>query len=314
MQEEPKISSRLISSGGDHGSLCHEHQNPSIPWSGGNNSCLSSLHSSSNVTKSESSASPDEIVSSSAVEDHWFTVYNVRLDLLNSPEVQNLKDVQMPVSSPKLVQGLAEMPSESEKSLGHRSHFIDVEPGTMDVATFHMKSEDSDLFKEHFGNLSAILKVEKRQSSTRRRYSSQYFVRRDYLVGCKRLFNPSSQKNESATNMSLEEVAGSIDQDLNSTKCSLTQSYALSNDEKDEEDSSTIDEESEVGEKIRACREALLSLDIAAENVFQLFTKLGTEYPMEEGSSGCRAQLYDEATELLPKIAEKINAVAKGLH
>lgn len=29
----------------------------------------------------------------------------------------------------------------------------------MDVATFHMKSEDSDLFKEHFGNLSAILKV-----------------------------------------------------------------------------------------------------------------------------------------------------------
>ncbi|MBA0800840.1 hypothetical protein Gohar_011252 [Gossypium harknessii] len=313
MQEEPKISSRLISSGGDHGSLCHEHQNPSGPWSGGNSSCLSSLHSSSNVTKSESSASPDEIVSSSAVEDHWFTVYNVRLDLLNSPEVQNLKDIQMPVSSPKLVQDLAEMPSESEKSLGHRVHFIDVEPSTMDVATFHIKSEGSDLFKEHFGNLSAILKVEKRQSSTRRRYSSQYFVRRDYLVGCKRLFNPSSQKNESATNVSLEEVAGSIDQGLNSTKCSLTQSYALSYDEKDEEDSSTIDEESEVGEKIRACREALLSLDIATENVFQLFTKLGTEYPMEEGSSGCRAQLYDEATELLPKIAEKINAVAKGL-
>ncbi|KAL1083219.1 hypothetical protein V6Z11_D09G185300 [Gossypium hirsutum] len=313
MQEEPKISSRLISSGGDHGSLCHEHQNPSGPWSGGNNSCLSSLHSSSNVTKSESSASPDEIVSSSAVEDHWFTVYNVRLDLLNSPEVQNLKDIQMPVSSPKLVQGLAEMPSESEKSLGHRVHFIDAEPSAMNVATFHIKSEGSDLFKEHFGNLSAILKVEKRQSSTRRRYSSQYFVRRDYLVGCKRLFNPSSQKNESATNVSLEEVAGSIDQGINSTKCSLTQSYALSYDEKDEEDSSTIDEESEVGEKIRACREALLSLDIAAENVFQLFTKLGTEYPMEEGSSGCRAQLYDEATELLPKIAEKINAVAKGL-
>lgn len=64
---------------------------------------------------------------------------------------------------------------------------------------------------------------------------------------------------------------------------------------------------------MRACREALLSLDIAAENVFQLFTKLGIEYPMEEGSSGCRAQLCDEATMLLPKIAEKINAVGKGL-
>ena len=40
--------------------------------------------------------------SSSATEDHWFTAYNVRADLLNTPEVQNLKDVKIPVSSPKL--------------------------------------------------------------------------------------------------------------------------------------------------------------------------------------------------------------------
>ncbi|XVF76462.1 hypothetical protein PTKIN_Ptkin13bG0268200 [Pterospermum kingtungense] len=39
--------------------------------------------------------------SSSATEDNWFTVYNVRMDLLNTPDVQKLKDVKMTVSSPK---------------------------------------------------------------------------------------------------------------------------------------------------------------------------------------------------------------------
>ncbi|GMI71397.1 hypothetical protein like AT3G09080 [Hibiscus trionum] len=313
MQIDPKISSPLISSGGGYGSLCHEDQTASDRCSGGSNSRLSNLcSSSSDATETQSSASPDKLVRSAA-EDHWFTVYNVRLDLLNSPEVQNLKHVKMPVSSPKLVQGLAEMPSESEHSLGHGDHFVNDEQNSMDVNAFHVKSEDSDLFKEHFDNLSAILKVERRQSSARRRYSSQYFVRRDYLVGCKRLFNPSMQKNESATNVTLEEVAGSIDQDLNCPP---------SHDEKDEEGSSIIeeepeapkqhvDEQTEVQEKITACKEALISLDIAANNVFELFTKLRTETSMEESSSGSRAQLYNEAKELVPKITEKISAIAK---
>ncbi|XP_039007789.1 uncharacterized protein LOC120135600 [Hibiscus syriacus] len=308
----PKNSSHSISSCGDYGSLSHEHQTASDRCSGGSNSYLSDIcRSASNATaETLSPASPDKLVRSAA-EDHWFTVYNVHLDLLNSPEVQNLEDVKMPVSSPKLVQGLAEMPSESEHSFGHRGHFIDDDQSAMDVNAFYVKFEDSDLFKEHFGNLSATLKAEKRQSSTMRRYSSQYFVRRDYLVGCKRLFNTSMQKNESPTNITLEEVAGSIDQGLN---CSL------SHDEKDEEGSSTIEEKSEalkqhdehvVLETITACKEALIRLDIAAENVFVLFTKLRTETSMEESSSGPRAQLYDEAKELVPKITGKINAIAK---
>ncbi|KAK6290592.1 hypothetical protein POUND7_002133 [Theobroma cacao] len=334
---EPKILSTLISNGGAYASLCHEHQTPFGRGSGGRNSCLSSLcRSSSNVSKSQSSASPEEFASSSATEDHWFTVYNVRLDLLNSPEVQNPNHLKMPVSSPKLVQGLAEIPSESEQSLGYRGHFVDDEHDAMVINAFHMKSEDSDLFKEHFGNLSAILKVKKRQSSTKRRYSSQYFVRRDYLVGCKKLLDTSmqdvgafNQEKESATNVTLEEdplfkeqqVLGFINQDLNSTECLLTPSCALSRDEKDKEDSSTIEEAmaqkqcvdggSEPGEKITACREALRSLDTAAENVFQLFAKLGTECSLEEFSSGSGAQLRNEAIELLPKITEKVNAVAE---
>ncbi|XWS67196.1 hypothetical protein CRYUN_Cryun05aG0267000 [Craigia yunnanensis] len=210
------------------------------------------------------------------------------------------------------VQRLAEIPIESELSLGHRGHFVYDEQDAMDVNAFHMKSEDTDLFKEHFGNLSAILKVERRQSSTRRRYSSQYFVRRDYFVGCKNFFDKSMQNigvKESATNVTLDDpvihekqVMGFINQ-----ICVLV----LSRDEKDKDDSSTIEEamtqkeyvdgESEVvREKITACREALLSLDTAAENVFQLFAKFGTECSMEEFSSGSGAQLYDE-----------VNAVAK---
>ncbi|XP_021290055.1 mitogen-activated protein kinase-binding protein 1 [Herrania umbratica] len=333
---EPKILSPLISNGGAYASLCHEHQTPFGRGSGGRSSCHSSLcRSSSNVCKSQSSASPEEFASS-ATEDHWFTVYNVRLDLLNSPEMQNPKHLKMPVSSPKLVQGLAEIPSESDHSLGHRGHFVDDEHDTMDINAFHMKSEDSDLFKEHFGNLSALLKVKKRQSSTRRRYSSQYFLRRDYLVGCKKLLDKSmqdvgvfKQEKEPATNVNLKEdpsfkeqqVLGSINQDLSSMECLRTPSCALSRDEKDKEDSSTIEEAmaqkqcvdggSEPGEKITACREALRSLDTAAENVFQLFAKLGTEYSMEEFSSGSGAQLRNEAIELLPKITEKINAVAE---
>lgn len=105
----------------------------------------------------------------------------------------------------------------------------------------------------------------------------------------------------------------------------LSSSCSLSRDEKGGDHSSTIEEvitdqkldvhhgeiEVVVREKMSACREALLTLDTAAENVFRLFTKFGTECSMEEFSSGPGAQLYDEATELLPQIAEKVNAVAK---
>ncbi|XVE76508.1 hypothetical protein DITRI_Ditri12bG0179300 [Diplodiscus trichospermus] len=319
---EKKILSPVIGNGEDYALLHHDHQTPSGCGSGSSNSCLSSLRrSSSNVSKSQSSASPDELFSS-ATEDHWFTVYNVRTDLLNTPEVQNLKDVKMPVSSPKP----AEIPIETERSLGHRGHFVLDEQDDMD--TFHMKSEDTDLFKEHFGNLSAILKVEKRQSPTRRRYSSQYVVRRDYFVGCKKLFDMTTQETgvfnqekESASNVTLD---ASLNQE-HSTECLLSPSCAHSRDDKDKDDSSsTIEEavadtkfhvddgESEAArEKITACSEALLSLNTAAENVFQLFTKLAAECSMEDFSSGHGAELYDEATELLPQIAEKVNAVTE---
>ncbi|KAK8685327.1 hypothetical protein V6N13_041330 [Hibiscus sabdariffa] len=54
-------------------------------------------------------------------------------------------------------------------------------------------------------------------------------------------------------------------------------------------------------ETITTCKEALLSLDIAAEDVFRV-TKLTRECSMAEASRGYGVQLQDEANELLPKI------------
>ncbi|OMO85146.1 hypothetical protein CCACVL1_10386 [Corchorus capsularis] len=336
-QVEPKILSPLISNGEGNASMCNEYQTPSVGGLGSSNSCLSSqCKSSSNVSKRQSSASPEELVSSSATEDQWFTVYNVRLDLLNSPEEQNVKNLKLPVSSPQLVQGLAEIPSEDEHSFGHRDHLVGdeqlssdkTEQDAIDVDAFHTKSEDSDLFKEHFGNLSAKVKVERRQSSARRRYSSQYFLRRDYLVGCKRLLETCKQNIGLLNDEKEPAIINVTSEDLKSAECSLiTQSCADSRDEMAKElDSSSTIQEANVDQKqnvdvvasellqgkITACRDALHNLDIAAENVLQLFAKLGTECSTKlEVSSGTRAQLYYEATNLLPKILEKVNAVAE---
>lgn len=65
-------------------------------------------------------------------------------------------------------------------------------------------------------------------------------------------------------------------------------------------------------ERISECKESLLNLDAAAENVLRLFSKLNTLASGEEFTSGPGAQLYDEAAaQLLPSIAEKLNCLAK---
>ncbi|XVF76461.1 hypothetical protein PTKIN_Ptkin13bG0268100 [Pterospermum kingtungense] len=136
----------------------------------------------------------------------------------------------------------------------------------MDVNVFHMKSEDTDLFKEYLGNLSAILKVEKRQSSTRRRYSCKAG-----LWAAKKLFDTSMQNVVYIfAKIEMKVHRDFMIQDLNSTQCLHSTICAFSRDEKDKDDSSAIEEatadqkldvdgESDVvvQEKISACREAI---------------------------------------------------------
>ncbi|KAK1562808.1 hypothetical protein Q3G72_017406 [Acer saccharum] len=200
----------------------------------------------------------------------------------------------------------------------------------LDVNACHIKSEHSDLFKQHFGSLSATHKVEKGKSTTRRRFSSRYVVRQDY-EGCKRLFGTPvrnvggetwSRGDKSATQFASENPV--IQMMIDSSKQVPERGcpdHVLLQDESnkppvkqnpDAESLEVADQKKCIPERrISECKEALLNLDSAAENVLQLFSKLLTPDSIEELQSGPGAQLYDEAAELLPSIAEKLNALAK---
>lgn len=64
-------------------------------------------------------------------------------------------------------------------------------------------------------------------------------------------------------------------------------------------------------ETITGCKEALSSLDFAAESTLQLFSRLETNNSGEELTGEDAAQLFNDATELLPLILEKVNAVER---
>ncbi|KAK2657454.1 hypothetical protein Ddye_010506 [Dipteronia dyeriana] len=200
----------------------------------------------------------------------------------------------------------------------------------LDFNAYHIKSEHSDLFKQHFGSLSATHKVEKGKSTRRRRFSSQYVVRQDY-EGCKRLFGTPVRNvggetlncgEKSATQFASENpvIQMMIDSSTQVPKRGCPDHVFLQDESNkppvkqspDVESLEAADQKKCIPERrISECKEALLNLDSAAENVLQLFSKLLTPDSMEELQNGPGAQLYDEAAELLPSIAEKLNALAK---
>lgn len=59
-----------------------------------------------------------------------------------------------------------------------------------------------------------------------------------------------------------------------------------------------------------ACKKAFDSLDAAAENAVQLFSKLEKGYG-EGVSRGAGAEFLNDTAESLPLIFEKVNAVAR---
>lgn len=70
-------------------------------------------------------------------------------------------------------------------------------------------------------------------------------------------------------------------------------------------------EDNEKQNTIIACKEALLNLETAADNLYQLFCRLGTLENGEETTRVSESELYSETTEILPSIAKKVYAVAK---
>ncbi|KAK7395150.1 hypothetical protein VNO78_15694 [Psophocarpus tetragonolobus] len=190
-----------------------------------------------------------------------------------------------------------------------------------------LSEEDSDMFKQHFGSLSNTHKVKSRNSLVRR-LSARYIVQWDYPGDCKKLFSSpvenmsgrKSSKDEVATNIisedrslpvkDTEEVRNSSIQDIkNSEPCSADSTCELNKFPVKE---NSVDKGTERGETIAACKEAFGRLDAAAESVLQLFLKLETLHG-EEDATGAEAQFLDEAAELLPLVAKKVNVVARLL-
>ncbi|KAH9672782.1 transducin/WD40 repeat-like superfamily protein [Citrus sinensis] len=267
------------------------------------NSCTSCFSTSfSDAKKSQSSPLPQETISSFALGKRWLRVYTVCMDLLNSPEVLKKSEMQE----------------------------------NIDVNTCLKNSEDSDLFKQHFGSLSATNMVKNRASAVGRRFSSQYVVHRDYGRGSKRLFDTPVQ-NSGLSSLNCAEKSGShvksenhtwpmIDsfgqdpKNLNQSLFSpdhalcqddITKCLLKGNSMDIELAEATFPVRNEVLERITECKKALVNLEAAAKSVDQLFSKLDTQLSGEEISTGPGAQLYNKAAKLLPSIAEKVNAVAK---
>ncbi|KAG5142868.1 hypothetical protein JHK82_018563 [Glycine max] len=185
--------------------------------------------------------------------------------------------------------------------------------------------EDSDMFKQHFGSLSNTHKVKSRNSLVRR-FSARYTVQWDYPGDCKKLFSSpvgnksgrKSSEDKGATHTvsedrslqvkETEEVTNSSEQDIkNSEPCSADSTCELTKFPVKE---NSVDKGSELGETIAVCKEAFGSLDAAAESVLQLFLKLENVHG-KEVATGAGAQFLDEATELLPLVVNKVNAVAR---
>ncbi|KAM3689728.1 hypothetical protein ACB098_09G070500 [Castanea mollissima] len=334
---------------------------------GGNESCISSLSKSSpNTSNSKSSPMPQETLSSFATDKRWLSIYTVCMDLLTSPEMQTLVDKRMSLSSPYLKQNPGEIPSNDQCSFEHSDqlgmhntsecheavtcnvseqlHSVkngsEMEADT-DVITSLINSEDSDLFRQHFGSLSTTHKIERKKSSVKRRYSARYVVQRDYVGDCKKLFGTPvrdsagktlNHQEEAATCVTQEDPVFHIleeqkmdlknsDQSLLSPSCTFSQSKLIKcpgpgspikiNLTKGTDQKECTSEGSNVQERIIKCKEALLSLNAAAENAVHLFSDLGTMDSSEEFLGGTETELYDEAAKLLPSIAEKVNTVAR---
>ncbi|KAJ4823364.1 hypothetical protein Tsubulata_027311 [Turnera subulata] len=303
------------------------------------------------------------LCTSFGMDKRWLNVYTVCPDLLNSPEVQQLTNLKMPVLSSNLVQDPAKLQSEPELSFSnaytdncsfHGKHHSwkrqnpvaahaeehwnksgSQMQGSKEVDASHINPEDMDLFKKHFGSLSTTWKVDKNKSLVRRKYSAQYVVRHDYPGDCKRLFeSPVQDLGLKSSKYKGEAVISSIDpaiqapieqQQKDSSTQVITDAlsedgsaksqhaenslYIKSAEATDQRDCAPAG--SNFQQRITACKEALLNLDAAAENVLHLFSEL--EYPAsrEKILNGNGASLYDEAGKLLPTIAKKLNAVSE---
>ncbi|CAL1378866.1 unnamed protein product [Linum trigynum] len=304
-QVELKFSPPLTRDGQESDHLYLEVQSP-LPSLDicSTKSCLSSSSSdSARTTERGIEPVPRKSLSQFVMDKRWLSVYTV-CHILNSPELQRSMDLNMPVSSSS---------SEKDKALidGARSQSQAREGIT----------EESAIFKQHFGSLSTATKIEgsKSKSSVRRSYSARYVVRRDNPALSQKLFATPFRDSGRNTCQDIEDDGTHIHSENPLIKCPKgnlvfhNRSQSLAQDDSTncitEEEASDMtressSEESDVllQERVSLCIEALLKLDTAAENALHLF------------ANGPEAEFHNGASDLLSSITKKIDAVAKLVH
>ncbi|XP_045793438.1 WD repeat-containing protein 62 isoform X1 [Trifolium pratense] len=306
------------------------------------------------------SSRPRSTSNNTALDNHWRSVYTVCMDALSSPEMQNVLDTKFPKIFSSLRQDRA-MISEDHIGLVLDQHVgnnndscYSEEVSDRKVEQLHLDEsqsmpktnhednldslpceEESDIFMQHFGNLSSTHKMKSRNSSVRK-FSARYTVKWDYAGDYKKLFSSpvrnmtdsKRSKEEAATDnisgnrslLQVKEIEAKNSREQNLKNSALNSIHELINfpaKENSIDNQLGLDrdqkeggcEGSDLQETIAACKKAFASLDAAAESALQLFSKFEKGYGEEVSRDG--VQFLNDAAELLPLIVEKVNTVAR---
>ncbi|KAF8042353.1 hypothetical protein BT93_A0851 [Corymbia citriodora subsp. variegata] len=196
------------------------------------------------------------------------------------------------------------------------------------------KYEDNMLFDQHFASLSATSKIEKREPSARRRYSARYVMQRSYL-GDWKSFDSLCEELDHKHSYSVVEEANLNSNDILKSTCKMMKELTMGEpcDQAMKDTANLIissssspsepmivesTEESPrdktgVKGKISECSKALLNLESATDTVTHLITDLISMASEEELLKGSGAGLYNQAAELLPTVAQKVDILARLL-
>ncbi|CAL9220117.1 unnamed protein product [Arabidopsis halleri] len=234
------------------------------------NSCLGSLSKSSSDT--ETSVLQRDDPSHRKEKTRWNTIYNVCLDLLNSPNIQ--------------------------------ASFIKQQKPE-NFCTKHSDGQGG-MLKQFDNSLSMIDEAEAEKSSQQRRYSSQFVLRRDYIGGTKQFTRTPSQKSGYKTLKSIQEHLP-LDT-VNDQSSQSSEEHPEQDKTSSEVCHDTLSDDS-LQETITSCRQALHGLNAAAAVFVQSISELSTASPRNQISGELRAQLFDEAAVMIPKLSHKVNEV-----
>ncbi|XP_060673982.1 uncharacterized protein LOC107430725 isoform X3 [Ziziphus jujuba] len=301
----------------------------------GSETSLSSLsRSSPDSENNHNSSIPQKTLSSFAMDKRWHSIYTVCLDLLNSPAMQDVKELKPSVSCQSLLHCGPEVPSNDQHLYGHDSQVMDDRKGC--ILEKHASANDSgsicknneqhcmdnmNTFHEAVaGYVAGHLHSDKPGCDVPETMEMAEKLH-SYKTGCgiqetadichiKSENNDLFKKHFSSLSSITKDLKNSMQSIHNSLKNELPE-HSVPESMEARDDKGCFLEGSEMLEKITACREALLTLDAAAKSALQLFSRLQTQGSREDFTKGPGAELFVDAARLLPSIADKVNAVAK---